>query len=548
MTRATDLLLGRIALGERMITREQLFDCLAAQERNPGRPIGEIMIRRRIVTAGQVRGLLARQQEAFRAASGEALDPHDGALLGRLLIEKGLCTPLQVHSCLRLQGRMEEAGIKPVPALGDILIRRGYLAPEALAAALHFQTLPLYGCPECAAPIDGGAGARCPRCGAPIPALLAQMAGSMQQGLAEATRAHDLELPAEVRRAAELPDRRFGKYVLIREVGRGGSGVVWKAWEMDVNRIVALKMLSKESETGAGVRTPLGDAEDLRRFYNETRAITELRHDNIVPILDYGVIDDVLYFTMDFVEGHTLDERVREGPRPRGTTTRLLQEAADVLEQGRDRPGESAPPPRLAPREALGIMRDVARAVQYAHEKGVYHRDLKPSNIMVTPEGRPRITDFGLAKLVRLGDAAYVKGVVMGTPYYMPPEQAEGDMEKVDHLSDVYSLGAVAYEAVTGAAPFGERSPDTVIEMLPKLLPRPPLEIRPDLPAPVARIIQKAMQKEKKKRYASAAAFADDIDRYLAGRLLAPEPDGAGADDESGLGGLLKRLFRPAQV
>jgi serine/threonine protein kinase len=178
-------------------------------------------------------------------------------------------------------------------------------------------------------------------------------------------------------------------------------------------------------------------------------------------------------------------------------------------------------------REALRIMRDVARAVHYAHRMGIYHRDLKPSNIIVTHDGKPCIADFGLAKVVHIGDAAYVKGVIMGTPYYMPPEQAEGDMEKVDDLSDVYSLGAVAYEAVTGVSPYAERSPDTVIDLLPNTPPEPPQRVRADLPEGVAAIIQKAMRKDKKQRYPSADAFADDIDRYLAGKPLAPEPLGA---------------------
>lgn len=545
MTAPADLLFGRVALREKMVTREQLFDCLAAKERNPGTPLGEVMIRRRVLTAAQVRNLLELQTALIQEARRTESHVQNPVLLGRLLIEQGLCTDLQVHECLRLRGRMEEMGIQPVPSLQEVLIRRGYLSREALAAASQYDTLSLYRCPECGAPLAGeakGPEYACPRCRARLPSFLAMMAGSVAGAISEATDEHDIDLPAEVRQAARDPDRRFGRYVLVKEVGRGGSGVVWKAWQRDRNRIVALKMLSHDSETAAGVKTPFGDAEDLRRFYNEGRAVAELRHPNIVAIHDFEALDKTFYFTMDFVEGVTLDDLVRTGRTARSTTERALEEATAEMDRGRAAPPSDSTEPKLELREALRIMRDVARGVHYAHEKGVYHRDIKPSNIIVTPDGRPMITDFGLAKVVCIGDAAYVKGVIMGTPYYMPPEQAEGDMEKVDHLSDVYSLGAVTYEAATGISPFGDRSPDTVIDMLPKSRPQPVQDLRGNLPPEVAAIITKAMQKEKGRRYPSAAAFADDLDRFLEGRSLAPEPGGAGTGE--GLIGSIKKIFR----
>lgn len=542
MNPRTELLLGRIALREKLITREQLYDCLLAQERNPSRSLGEIMIRRRILSAAQVRQLVAIQTEAVREARQRHADGQDAALLGRLLIEKGFCTNFQVNECLRLMGRMEEMGISPVPPLGDILIQRGYLTADGLTAALQFQDLSLYACPDCGARLEATATV-CASCGARVPALLAKMAGSVEEALDERADEFDVDLPAEVREAAKDPERHFGRYVLVKELGRGGSGVVWQAWQRDVNRTVALKMLSHESETGAGIRTPFGDAEDVRRFYNEIRAAAEMRHENIVSIYDFGTVDDYFYYTMDFVEGVTFDDLVRDGMPSSSTTVRAIDEAAGAMDRTRPAAVRGDGRPQLPMREALRIMRDVARGVQFAHDRGIYHRDIKPGNIIVTPRGVPKIADFGLAKVVRIGDAAYVKGVIMGTPYYMPPEQAEGDMEKVDHLSDVYSLGAVLYEAVTGLSPYSERSPDTVIDLLPKEAPQTPRQVRRDLPEAIGAIIEKAMRREKRRRYPSAAAFADDIDAYLAGRPLATEPDGAG-EPPKGLLETIKRMFR----
>ena len=518
-----DLLLGRIAVREGMLTREQLYDCLTAQERNPARRLGQIMVARGYLKQVDVDRLLEIQKRALGEAPASR-----GALLGQILIERGLATEFQVNECLRLQGRLLDLGITPLPRLGEILVKRGYIKRDAVETALQFQNLLLYACPECGARIDVGGGdeaaARdftCAACGAEVPFLFAKMAASVHEALDTASRDLDLDLPDEVRAAALNPANHFGRYILVREIGRGGAGIVYRAWQKEINRIVALKLLPHESDTASGVKTPYGDAEDVKRIYNETRALAELVHPNIVPILDFGLVDNHFYFTMKYIEGATLDRLLRNGLATH--TTRLVARRDPA-------PSARAPEPhalverRLTMGSVAAIMRDICRAVHFAHERGVFHRDIKPSNIIIEREdGRPHIMDFGLAKLRHLGDSAYVMGVVMGTPQYMPPEQAAGDMEAVDNLSDIYSLGAVLYELVSGVCPYAGRSPDEVLERL-AVEPPDPLElIAAAAPDELRVIVRRAMNRGKAERYPTAAEMADDLQRFLDG---APRPSG----------------------
>jgi eukaryotic-like serine/threonine-protein kinase len=230
---------------------------------------------------------------------------------------------------------------------------------------------------------------------------------------------------------------------------------------------------------------------------------------------------------MKYIEGITLDGVVREGVDERAFQTTFISD--------RNRPtdGERRDTARIVKGKgmplsrALQMLRELTLAVDYAHRLGVYHRDIKPANIIIDKAGKPWLMDFGLAKVVKIGDSAYVKGVIMGTPYYMPPEQAIGDMEQVDHLSDVYSLGAVLYEMVSGFCPYVGKTPDEVLALLPKEPPEPVRKHVPDLPEAVELIIDKCMCAQKPNRYPSAAALADDLDNFLEGRPLNEEPVGA---------------------
>jgi len=528
-----DLLIGKIALREGLLTREQLYDCILAQERNPAKSLGSLMVSRGYLRQNDLERLLELQKRAFEGTLEGPVPSRTSALLGQLLIDRGLATEYQVNEGLRLQARLAEAGIQPVPQLGEILIRRGYLDKSAIETALQLQNLKLYTCPDCGTPIeiDPATPPReeyaCRRCGASVPSLFAKMATAVQEALQKASRAHDVELPDEVRRAAADPSKNFGKYILVKEIGRGGAGIVYKAWQRDLNKQVALKILPHESDTAAGVKTPFGDVEDVKRFHNETRAHADLSHPNIVPILDFGLVDNHFYYTMKYIEGVTLDGVVREAIDERAFQTTFIGPAEAAPAEERRDTARIVKGRGMPLRRALALMREIALAVDFAHQKGVYHRDIKPANILIDKNGKPWLMDFGLAKIARFGDSAYVKGVIMGTPYYMPPEQALGDMERVDNLSDIYSLGAVLYEMVSGYCPYTGKTPDEVLAILPKEPPEPVRSHEPDLPADVVRIIEKAMARDKSRRYPTARAFAEDIERFLNGLPLNEEPLGA---------------------
>jgi tRNA A-37 threonylcarbamoyl transferase component Bud32 len=275
--------------------------------------------------------------------------------------------------------------------------------------------------------------------------------------------------------------RYFGDYELLQEIARGGMGVVYKARQTSLKRVVALKMI---------LAGQLASAADVTRFHAEAEAAARLEHPNVVPIFEIGEHDGHHYFSMLYVDGTSLAQRVAAGPLPAN--------------------------------EAAELMLKIAQAVAYAHVEGVVHRDLKPANVLLDTNGEPRITDFGLAKRIAtesLGPAQAagltVTGQVLGTPSYMSPEQAGGKIDAVGPLSDVYSLGAMLYCLLTGRPPFQAASPlDTLLQVL-QMEPVPPRRLNPQVPKDLETICLKCLEKEPARRYAGAALLADDLRRYL---------------------------------
>jgi WD40 repeat protein len=277
--------------------------------------------------------------------------------------------------------------------------------------------------------------------------------------------------------------RYFGDYEILREIARGGMGVVFQARQVSLNRIVALKMI---------LAGQLANDTDVKRFYTEAEAAANLDHPGIVPIYEVGQHEGQHYFSMGFVEGQSLSHRLAGGPMP--------------------------------PSQAAELIVKVADAIEYAHQRGVIHRDLKPANILLDRQGNPRITDFGLAKKLTTDSGLTGSGQIMGTPSYMPPEQAGGKHGKVGPASDVYALGATLYALVTGRPPFQAATPmDTVIQLVSDE-PVPPRRLNPSIPLDVETICLKCLEKQSDERYASAAAFAADLRRFLAGEPIAARP------------------------
>ncbi len=282
--------------------------------------------------------------------------------------------------------------------------------------------------------------------------------------------------------AAEEP-ATLGEFRVIRELGRGGMGVVYEADQTSLRRRVALKVL----RFGA-----VADLEAMQRFRREAETVARLHHTNIVPIFAVGCERDVHYYAMQFIEGQSL---------------------ADVLAESR-RTGKL-----LSPQEVAGWGRQAAEALAHAHQRGVIHRDIKPSNLLLDPEGLVWLTDFGLAKRADLATLT-VTGALMGTPRYMSPEQAESLERPVDHRTDVYSLGATLYELATGQPVFESATPHGVIARILTEQPARPRQVRPGLPRDLETIILSCLAKEPSHRYQTAQALADDLRAVLDGRPI----------------------------
>lgn len=302
---------------------------------------------------------------------------------------------------------------------------------------------------------------------------------------------------------AQVP-RRFGDYDLIEELGRGGMGVVYKAWQRSLRRQVALKMI---------LRGDRASEADQARFQIEAQAAAGLEHPNIVPVFEAGTHEEHPYFSMRLVEGVTLAALLNKGP--------------------------------LRPHDAARYLATVARAVHFAHEKGILHRDLKPSNILIDKHDEPLISDFGLAKRVTApagvttSSGLTLSGAIVGTPAYMPPEQVTGSRGVPGPASDVYSLGVILYEMLTGRPPFqAPTAVDTLLLVLDQDPVRPGM-LNPKVDADLELICLKCLQKEPELRYASAAELAEDLQHYLEGGPLSVRRSRL-AD----LGGLFSRLLR----
>jgi hypothetical protein len=291
----------------------------------------------------------------------------------------------------------------------------------------------------------------------------------------------DVPLPLEPPASGR---KRVGDYEILEEIGRGGMGVVYRARQISLGRIVALKMV---------LRGALASATDRTRFRAEAESAARLHHPHITPVYEVGDEDGQPYFSMQFVEGTTLARRIADGPLPAGEAARTLL--------------------------------PICRAIAEAHRGGLLHRDLKPSNILIDRTGRPYVSDFGLAKRVTAAGETIDEpaasllthsGAIVGTPGYMAPEQAAGNRGEVSRATDVYGLGALLYAMLTGRAPFQSASPvDTVLQVL-EQDPLPPRVLNPQADVDLEMIALKCLQKPADLRYQSADDLADDLEAFLA--------------------------------
>jgi outer membrane protein assembly factor BamB len=326
-----------------------------------------------------------------------------------------------------------------------------------------------------------------------------ELADQLEQCLAGIAFIHQAAQPASGTPA------QLGDFRIMREVGRGGMGVVYEAEQLSLKRKVALKVL----RFGA-----VADAEVMQRFRHEAETVARLHHTNIVPVFAVGEEHGVHYYAMQFIEGKSLAAVIEEGRGARGEG-REGTDAASLSPV----PGPSPLAPRPSSSEVAGWGLQAAEALAHAHQRGVIHRDIKPSNLLLDPEGVVWLTDFGLAR--RIDEVVLTAtGVLMGTPRYMSPEQAAGFKKPVDHRTDIYSLGATLYELATGKPVFQAETPHAVITQILNAEPVPPRRLQANLPRDLETIILKCLAKDAAGRYASAQALADDLRGFLDGRPI----------------------------
>ena len=271
-------------------------------------------------------------------------------------------------------------------------------------------------------------------------------------------------------------------YEIEGVLGRGGVGVVYKALHLRLNRPVAVKMLLSGQHASP---------DELERFLREAEAVAGLHHPNVVNLYDVGEVDGRPYFTMEFIEGGSLARKLAEGPMPA--------------------------------RQAAALVAQVTDAIERAHQSGIIHRDLKPGNVLLTAEGSPKVTDFGLARLE--SDAGLtLSGAPVGTPSYMAPEQARGEKSAIGPATDVYALGAILYECITGRPPFRAETSTATLQQVLVEEPVRPAQLNPRIPRDAETICLKCLEKDPQRRYVSAAALADDLHRFERGDPITARP------------------------
>jgi len=419
-----------------------------------------------------------------------------------------------VRECLAIQRESERTGQETAPRLGELLVQRGYLTEKQVVDALAAQQKEIMFCARCDVQVNvvrrpDVRDYKCARC-----------EGSLTQpGNLKDLKVVDSSIifiskdpvPKEVIEAAKDQGRRFGKYILINEIGRGAVGVIHRAWDTYLNQYVALKMIKPPPDLlGTGGDRAQWHETRILSLFKEARSAVRLRHPNIVPIYDVGRIAKDFFISMEYLDGATLAEHMKKA-RDEGAVSPFYEE----------------------PKKYLRIVRDLSRALHYAHTRPapIIHCDLKPSNVFIDRSGRGYVLDFGLAKDLRTVQADQ-PGTIRGTPAYMAPEQAAGQPDQIDARTDVYGLGAILYELLAGRPPFVGDTMDLLRQAIREkpLRPSEVVAYPPNaehkegttsrlvkVPPELENVALRCLEKERTSRFATAKEVFEALDAILKG-------------------------------
>lgn len=458
-----DLELVQILLQKNLLDQQQLVDCMRAQatQVESSKSLSEILLEKGLVSKEQLENARSELPKASSEDTRVLKCPACGSSY-RVRVKEGMR-----YRCRKCKGVLAETKAPSRPATRTptevpspaVSKPTGSDITAEISKALTEMESRMAGQAESMAPPA-----------TPPPRTTFEVNEATAPQTAKPSFPLSSDAPAEVREASKDPENEFGNYILVQLAGRGAMGQVWKAWDKSTDRFVAVKILQARGQ------------EDLRRFRRESEIASNLDHPNIVKVYEIGTINERHFIAMEFVEGQTL----------------------------RNRPGNL--------RQRLEAIAAVCDALEYAHRQGIVHRDIKPGNVMVAKDGAVKVTDFGLARPMSTTMRLKKGGEgVLGTPGYMSPEQARGKLDEVDARSDIFSLGATMYFLLTGAEPFPGGDSLVMIQKIIQEDPIPLRQVDDSIPDEVELITLKALQKQKLKRYASAAELAADIRKHLRG-------------------------------